>query len=88
LHSDQSTTTKYGGVRPLAGEQRGDEQRDIPAKVGDGKLEHRASVLVADDTRARPTRPIRAADGLDQGECLRRVGWVDLVDGPEHGLQR
>jgi hypothetical protein len=43
---------------------------------------------VVDNTRARLTRPIRAADGLDQGERLRRLGWVDLVDGPEHGRQR
>ena len=80
--------TEYGGVRPFAGEQRGDEQRDIPAKVGDGKLEHGTSVLAVDDTRPRLTRPIRAADGLDQGERLRRLGWVYLVDGTEHCCQR
>ena len=59
-----------------------------PPKLRDGKLEHGTSVLMVDNTRARLTRPIRAADGLDQGERLRRLGWVELVDGTEHGRQR
>ena len=56
-----------------------------PPQLLYGKLEHGTAVrLRRRHVRAHCSRPIRAADGLDQRERLRRLGRVELVDGPDH----
>ena len=65
------------GLGPLAGQQGGDEQRDIATPVRRRKFEHRPACVLRDDTSAHVLRPVRPADGLDQRERLDR--HVELV---------
>ena len=80
--------SESSAVGPFAGEQGGDEQRDITAPVRFWKLEHRATIRVRDDRAAHVQGPVGTADRLDQRQRFRRLGRIELVDGPDHQGER